>query len=238
MTSSTRTAAPETSASDADAGWSVFDATTSRWGRLTLIAALIVLLTGPGLLAAQHDVGVGAVVAGVATIGAAFGVVWFVEPISYFPILGPASMYQAFLIGNNSNKLVPAAVVAQARIGARPGTRRGQLASVLAICGAATTHVLALVIFVGLFGTLLVEMIPASMITTIQTSILPAIMGAVVVQICVTNFDLRLLSIAGGVSALVVFVLTPLVPVLAYIGIGVSVLATVALVLVLPGRRA
>ena len=41
-----------------------------------------------------------------------FGVLWIVEPIAYFPVLGSSAMYQAFLIGNISSKLLPAAVVA------------------------------------------------------------------------------------------------------------------------------
>ena len=33
----------------------------------------------------------------------AFGVLWFVEPISYFPVVGTAGTYMAFLSGNISN---------------------------------------------------------------------------------------------------------------------------------------
>ena len=33
----------------------------------------------------------------------AFGVLWFVEPISYFPVVGAAGTYMAFLSGNISN---------------------------------------------------------------------------------------------------------------------------------------
>lgn len=41
------------------------------------------------------------------------------------------------MIGNISNKLVPAAIVAQSSIGAKAGTKRGDLAAVMAIGGAA-----------------------------------------------------------------------------------------------------
>ena len=37
----------------------------------------------------------------------AFGVLWFVEPISYFPVVGPAGTYMAFLSGNISNMRIP-----------------------------------------------------------------------------------------------------------------------------------
>lgn len=43
----------------------------------------------------------------------AFGVLWFVEPISYYPVLGTAGTYMAFLSGNISNMRVPCASMAQ-----------------------------------------------------------------------------------------------------------------------------
>ena len=39
----------------------------------------------------------------------AFGVLWFVEPISYFPVVGAAGTYMAFLSGNISNMRIPCA---------------------------------------------------------------------------------------------------------------------------------
>lgn len=43
----------------------------------------------------------------------AFGVLWFVEPISYFPVVGAAGTYMAFLSGNISNMRIPCASMAQ-----------------------------------------------------------------------------------------------------------------------------
>lgn len=231
------TTAPTNTTDNASAAWADFDRTTSRWGRITMIGALLVMLVGPGILATQLDVEPLAIVAGVLAIAAVFGVVWFVEPLAYFPILGPASMYQAFLIGNNANKLIPAAVVAQSTIGAKPHTRRGQLASVLAICGAATTHLLSLLIVVGIFGALLIQFIPPELIATVQTYVLPAILGAVIVQMVASNPNPRILVIAAVVGIVLVFILTPIFPVLSFFTVAVAVLATVLLALFLPGRK-
>lgn len=229
------TASPDLSA--ATAAWNTFDTTTSRWGRLTMIGALIVMVVGPAILASQLEVEPLAVLGGVLALAAAFGVVWFIEPLAYFPILGTASMYQAFLIGNNSNKLIPAAIVAQSMIGAKPGTRRGQLASVLAICGAATTHLISLLVIVGLLGTVVLQFIPPEVISIVQAYIVPAIIGGAVVQMVASNPQPRIVIIAIAVGVLVVFVLTPLFPIVAYFSIALSVLATVLLALFLPGRR-
>ena len=202
-----------------------------------MILALVLMLAGPLVLAIEFGVQVPAVAAGVLAIALAFGVLWFIEPLSYFPILGAASMYQAFMIGNISNKLVPAAIVAQSAIGAKPETKRGQLAAVLAICGAAATHLVSLVVFVGLFGSMLLRLLPPEIITQVQTFVLPAVMGAVVVQMISSNPNLRILTIAVVVGVVVQLVLTPLFPVVALFGIAISVVATVALALIIPAGR-
>ena len=79
-----------------------FDRTTSRWGRLTMIAALVMSLAAPFYLIVFADLGITSTQVWIAflAVAAVFSVFWVVEPITYFPILGPAGMYQAFMIGN------------------------------------------------------------------------------------------------------------------------------------------
>ena len=55
----------------------------------------------------------------------AFGVLWFVEPISYFPVVGAAGTYMAFLSGNISNMRIPCASMAQVAADVEPGTEKG-----------------------------------------------------------------------------------------------------------------
>lgn len=57
----------------------------------------------------------------------AFGVLWFVEPISYFPVVGPAGTYMAFLSGNISNMRIPCASMAQVAADVEPGTEKGSV---------------------------------------------------------------------------------------------------------------
>lgn len=222
---------------EASAAWGAFDKTTSRWGRITMIVAMVIMIGGPAILAAQIGVSPGGVLTGVVAVAAVYAVLWVVEPLSYFPILGAASMYQAFMIGNIGNKLLPAAIVAQSAIGAKPGTKRGQLASVLAIAGAAVTHLIALALFVGVLGSILTKLIPADIGTGIQTFILPALMGAVIVQMMSGRPEMRIVIIAIGVALVITFVLTPLAPMVAYFSTALSVVVTVLLALFLPGRR-
>ena len=216
-----------------------FDKTTSRWGRITMLIGLFLSLAAPGYLVffSGLDIPISGVLTAFGALAAVFGVIWIVEPLTYFPILGASSMYQAFMIGNISNKLLPAAMIAQSTIGVKPGTRKGELASIAAICGAATVHLLSLFIFVGLLGTWLVSVIPVDIIQTVQLYILPTVMGAVVVQAIVSQKAPRAAVIALVVALVVVFVLVPLIPGFSLFATAVAVVATAVLAWVLRDRK-
>jgi hypothetical protein len=230
--SASHTATPTTStaaAADSQSGLAEFDRTTSRWGRLTMIAGLAISLAGPLYLVffTGLDISAGQLWTAFAAVAAVFAVIWIVEPVTYFPILGPAAMYQAFMIGNISSKLLPSALVAQNRIGAKPGTRRGDFAAVAAICGAAAIHLVSLALFVGLLGTWLISIIPAEVIDVARLYILPSVIGAVIVQAIVTIKQPRITLIAVVVALLVQFVLLPLAPAIAFLTTGIAVIATI-----------
>ncbi|GAA1495258.1 hypothetical protein [Paeniglutamicibacter kerguelensis] len=215
-----------------------FDKTTSRWGRITMIMGLFFSLAAPAYLVffAGLDITISGILTAFGALAAVFGVIWIVEPLTYFPILGAPSMYQAFMIGNISNKLLPAAMIAQSTIGVKAGTRKGELATIAAICGAATVHLLSLFIFVGLLGTWLVSVIPVDVVHTVQLYILPTVMGAVVVQAIVSQKAPRSAVIALVVSLIVVFVLVPLIPGFALYATAVAVISTAALAWLLRDR--
>ncbi|MFF2676837.1 hypothetical protein ACFVRT_09610 [Arthrobacter koreensis] len=217
-----------------------FDRTTTRWGQLTMIAALLLSLAGPAYLVFFADLGVTGtmVLTAALAVGASFFVLWFVEPITYYPVLGPAAMYQAFMIGNLANKLLPAAMVAQATIGAKSGTKKADFSAIMAICGAAMVHVLSMLIFVGLLGTWLLSLVPLEVMEVTRIYIFPAIIGAVVVQLVVSAKQPRITLVAVGVALLVIFVLVPLVPALAKLATGISVVITAVLAWFVRGRNA
>ena len=207
-----------------------FDRTTSRWGQATMAAALILSLVAPLYLVLFADLGITSdqVWTAFFAVAAAFFVLWFVEPITYYPVLGPAAMYQAFMIGNIANKLLPSALVAQATIGAKAGTKRGEFAALMAICGAAMVHVVSMLLFVGVLGTWLVSVIPTDIVDVARLYIFPSIIGAVLVQLITTMKQPRVTVIAVVVAVVVLFVLVPAVPSLAKPATGIVVLVTAA----------
>jgi hypothetical protein len=218
---------------------SEFDRTTSRWGRITMVAGLLLSIAGPLYLVFAGGLGIAPAQLWMAfaAVAATFGIIWIVEPLTYYPILGPAAMYQAFMIGNISNKLLPAALIAQTNIGAKPGTKRGQLAAVVAICGAAAVHLVTLAIFVGLLGSWLISVIPPSVMNVTRLYVLPAVLGAVLVQAIVSMKQPRTTVIALVVAALVVFVVLPMVPALAMVSTAIAVLGTVLLAWFFRGKQ-
>ena len=216
-------------AAEAESDLAEFDRTTSRWGRLTMIAGLILSVAGPLYLVlfTGLDISAAQLWTAFAAVAAVFAIIWIVEPVTYFPILGPAAMYQAFMIGNISSKLLPSALIAQTRIGAKPGTRRGDFAAVAAICGAAAIHLVSLALFVGVLGTWLISIIPVEIIDVARLYVLPSVLGAVIVQAILTIKQLRITIIAVAIALLVQFVLLPLVPAIAFLTTGIAVIGTI-----------
>ncbi|GAA1314645.1 hypothetical protein ACFSWE_09725 [Leucobacter albus] len=226
----TTTATPATQVG-ADAAMALFERQTTRYGSLTMLAGLVLSLAGPLYLVffADLDISASMVWVAFAAVAGTFAVFWVVEPLTYFPVLGSAAMYQAFMIGNISNKLLPAAIVAQASINAKPGTKRGDIAAVMAIGGAATVHLVSLLVFVGLLGTWLVSLIPADFVEVARIYILPSLLGAVLVQCIVAMKQFRATIVAIAVALLLQFVIVPLVPQLALFATALAVVASIVI---------
>lgn len=109
-----------------------------------------------------------------------FGVLWFVEPISYFSVLGPIGTYMAFLSGNISNMRVPCASMAQVAADVEPGSEKG---SIIATIGMAVSIIINIsVLTIGvILGSSILAKLPASVKDALNY-LLPALFGALLVQ--------------------------------------------------------
>ncbi|GAA1497195.1 hypothetical protein [Paeniglutamicibacter kerguelensis] len=110
-----------------------------------------------------------------------------------------------------------------------PAPNGGDLAAVMAICGAATVHLSSLLIFVGLLGTWLMSRIPPALIEVARLYILPALMGAVLVQCIVTMKRVRPTLFAVALALAVQFLVIPAAPKVAMFATAITVLGTVLL---------
>lgn len=109
-----------------------------------------------------------------------FLVVQIVEPISYFPVLGPVGTYIAFLSGNISNMRVPCATVAQKAAGVEPGTPQGSLIATLGMAVSVIFNVTVLTIG-AILGVGILSALPPEVKVSLNY-LLPALFGALLVQ--------------------------------------------------------
>ncbi|BAQ09294.1 small-conductance mechanosensitive channel [Bacillus sp. OxB-1] len=175
-----------------------FHAKSHFWGRLTIWGVILLTLALPAYLSfvLGFHPGWSAILSGFLAYGAVVAAVWVIEPISYYPILGVSGTYLAFLNGNIGNMCLPSASVAQAAIGAEPGTNKGELTATLAIAAAAIVNTTVL-IFVVLGGSFLITLMPASLVDAFRF-VLPAIYGGVIAQFAIQKPIWGVVGVAFG----------------------------------------
>lgn len=113
------------------------------------------------------------------------GVFWFVEPISYFPVLGIAGTYMSFLSGNIGNLRLPASVAAQQAANVEPGTEKGSIISTIGVAVSIIVNVLMLTVGV-ILGAQILGSIPP-FVKAALNNILPALFGAMLAQQFIPN---------------------------------------------------
>lgn len=117
---------------------------------------------------------------------------WFVEPFTFYPIMGLPGLFMTMLSGNTSNLRLPALASAQQGAGVEPGTEQGNL---IAIIGIAVSVVISTVMIAiaAIGGTSLMTMLPDKAIAVLNY-LLPALFGAIFAQFAVKNWKL------GGIA--------------------------------------
>ena len=128
---------------------------------------------------------------------ASFGVLWFVEALSYYPVVGPVGTYMAFVSGNISNMRIPCASMAQVAADVEPGSDKG---SIIATIGMGVSIVInTLVLTVGVIaGSSILSMLPASVVGALNY-LLPALFGALLVQFGMKNKSHTVLMLVIGI---------------------------------------
>lgn len=84
---------------------------------------------------------------------------WLTEPLSYWPILGSAGTYIAYLSGNVGGMRFPVAMNVQAAMKADINTPKGQVITIVGIVASVVSNLIVLFLIV-LFGALLIEVLP------------------------------------------------------------------------------
>ena len=93
------------------------------------------------------------------TVTTSFGFLWVIEPISYYPVLGPVGTYMAFLSGNISNMRVPCASIAQVSAGVELGSEQGSIISTIGMGVSIIINIIILSVGV-IAGSSILAMLP------------------------------------------------------------------------------
>lgn len=135
----------------------------NRIGKLTGYLGVLVAFTPALVLAVVYGIvpKPAALLTAFISGASAFGVLWFVEPISYFPVVGPAGTYMAFLSGNISNMRIPCASMAQVAAEVEPGTEKGSIIATLGMAVSIIINVSVLTIG-AILGSSVLAMLPDS----------------------------------------------------------------------------
>ena len=179
-----------------------------KWGRLTSLIGVaasffpIVILSFVFKLVPPLN----AIIAAATIRISACLVYYFIEPISFQPVLGIPGTYMAFLSGNLSNLRVPCSSVAQKAAGVKEGTPEG---AVLSTIGVAVSIVVNLAILtLGVFlGAQIISLIPESVVNAL-VYLVPALYGAMLMQMVLYAPKIALIAVPLSIAALAVSKLT------------------------------
>lgn len=175
-----------------------------KWGRLTSLLGVVASFVPLAVLAIVFDImpALDAIVAAATIRISACVVYYFVEPISFQPVLGIPGTYMAFLSGNISNLRVPCSSVAQKAAGVEEGTPEG---AVLSTIGVAVSIVVNLLILTAgvLLGAQIIAMIPESLVNAL-VYLVPALYGAMLMQMVLYAPKIAAIAVPLGIITLVI----------------------------------
>jgi len=193
-----------------------------RWGRAINIIACFLAFSPAIYLWLVFDAlpPVSAIIqASIATTLGFSVVFWFVEPLSYFPLLGVPGTYMGFLSGNISNMRVPCSVMAQSAAGVEEGSMEGSIISVLGV--GASILINLVVMIVGAFaGLKIISLLPPSVTSSLEY-VLPAVFGGVFGQFAPKNIKVAIFALTLGCITL----LSGILPV--YVSIPLCIFLTI-----------
>ncbi len=154
-------------------------------------------------------------------------IIWCIEPISYYPILGLSGSFISWLSGNILNLRIPCSVLAQQVAEVEEGTEEGDVISTIGLCVSVFINLVIVFIF-ALAGTQILAVMPAGLKESFNY-MLPAIMGSMMMNFAARNF-----KVAG--MAVVFTLICNLIHVSSSINMLFIVFPTIAVALFLNSR--
>lgn len=121
-------------------------------------------------------------------VAIAYVALWIIEPLAYYPSLGNSGSYMGWMVGSVANTRIPASVTAKEAIGVEEDTQESEIVSTAAIAGSVVTTILVLTLGT-IFGTQIIGVMPAAVLTTLTSYVVPVIFGSVVAMLGGSNLQ-------------------------------------------------
>ncbi len=183
-----------------------FNKSVHFWGRLTVALGFLLSLSIPMYLsfALGYSVDFTAVFKGLTFVASFVGILWFIEPISYFPILGSSGTYMSFLSGNIGNMRMPAVGAVQNALQLEAGTKKLEIASIFALVSSVFVN-LAVLLVVVISGRAVVAALPPAALGAFVYAV-PGIFGAMTVSFA-TRMKKKHIGMVMGLGIVVILVI-------------------------------
>lgn len=130
----------------------------------------------------------------------AYGVSWVVQPLAYYSSIGTAGSYLSWVVGSVVDIRLPAVTMAQEIAKVEPGSEEGEVISMLGVSVSVFVSVSMVTIFT-IAGTMVIPLLPA-FITGSFNYILPALFGAVYINLAKKNMKMGLGTLAVALIVL------------------------------------
>ena len=168
--------------------FSEYDRRVHRYGRITMLFALIAMFFPVIGIAFRYNVKINWSDIAVSTAGilAVFGLNGIVEPFSFAPVLGAGATYMAFTTGNVGQMKVPCVVNSQEIMNVKPGTKEGDVISTLAV--AVSTLVSTLMVALAMiFVSIIYPVLSSPVLAPGINNVMPDLFGALGIMIFMQN---------------------------------------------------
>ena len=153
-----------------------------KWGRIINLYAVLISFVPVAIIMWIYGFtpGITELTIGLISTVSVVGVMWFSDPIAFFPILGIPGIYMAHLSGNTANLKVPVAAIAQDAAGVKFGSDEGGIVVTIS-CAVSAIVCLAALTVACIGGSALLTLLPAT-ITTALGYVLPALHAALLAR--------------------------------------------------------
>ena len=133
----------------------------------------------------------------------AFGVSWFIQPTTFFSIMGLSGTYIGWLAGNCAGLRAPAITMSQKVSGYEPSTPEGDCMATLGIVASVYLTIIMLTFFT-IVGVGIIDSLPPFIKAGFKY-ILPGVFGAVYTQLCIKQQKVGIVTLVIALAEVALF---------------------------------